>query len=54
MTDDDLIRLARERFDEAYSADQENREMSSDDMRFVTGDQWPDGARQEREAKGKP
>ena len=54
MKDDDLIRLARERIDEAYTADIDNREQAADDLRMLTGDQWDLTTRQEREAQLKP
>lgn len=54
MKEDAIIRLARERLDEAYSADQTHRERAEDDLRFVVGDQWPENERQEREADNRP
>lgn len=54
MNDLDFIRIARERREEAESADTRNREMARDDLRMATGDQWPEEIRREREAEGKP
>ena len=51
---DAIIRLARTRMDEAYSAEQPHRERAEDDLRNVIGDQWPDEERNEREADGRP
>ena len=51
---DAIIRLARARMDEAYSAEQPHRERAEDDLRNVIGDQWPDEERNEREADGRP
>ena len=54
MKPDDLLALARERMDDAYSAELEHRERAEDDLRMVTGDQWPEEERLEREADGRP
>lgn len=54
MKTDDLLRIARERIDEAASADRHNREHGENDLRFLTGEQWDDVARREREAEGRP
>lgn len=51
---DDLIRLARKRFDEAHSAELEARREAEEDLRFVTGDPWDKEDRANREADGKP
>lgn len=54
MKDDDLLRLARERMDEAYTAEQPHRERAEDDLRNVIGDQWPEEERLQRESEGRP
>jgi hypothetical protein len=54
MDDDEMLRLARERMDEAYSSDIEQRELAADDLKKVIGEQWPEHIRREREADGKP
>lgn len=55
MKDNDaIIRLARERMDEAYTAEQPHRERAEDDLRNVIGDQWPEDERLAREADGRP
>lgn len=51
---DAILRLARSRMDEAYTADQPHRERAEDDLRNVIGDQWPEDERLEREADGRP
>ncbi len=51
---DAIIRLARARMDEAYSAEQPHRERAEDDLRNVVGDQWPEEERNERESDGRP
>jgi hypothetical protein len=54
MTDEDIIKAARERMDESYTSEQPHRERAEDDMRFVIGDQYDDEERREREAEGRP
>lgn len=54
MNTEDLLDLARKRMDESYSAEQDHRERAEDDLRMVTGDQWPDAERSDREADGRP
>ena len=51
---DAIIRLARARMDEAFTAEQPHRERAQDDLRNVIGDQWPEDERAEREADGRP
>ena len=51
---DAIIRMARARMNEAYSAEQPHRERAEDDLRNVIGDQWPDEERAEREGDGRP
>ena len=50
----ELLTLARDRLDDAHSADLKNRESAEDDLRFLTGDQWRQEDREERESEGKP
>ena len=54
MNKDDILRDALRRMDDAYSADMGNRDEAADDLRFITGDQWPDEVRSERESEDKP
>jgi hypothetical protein len=54
MKPSDLIATARERMSEAYDAEIDHRERAEDDLRMVTGDQWPEEERTEREADGRP
>lgn len=54
MKDDDLLRLARSRMDEAFQAEQPHRDRAQDDLRNVIGDQWPEEERLERESEGRP
>lgn len=50
----DFLRIARERLDEAETADQENRNRAENDLIFLTGEQWPEEVRAAREKDGKP
>lgn len=55
MKHDDLLKIARTRRDEAEDADQQNREESKHDLRFVVGkNQWPEDIKAARELEGKP
>ena len=51
---EDILEDARERMDEAHSADQMHRERAEDDLRFVIGEQWDDADKREREMEGRP
>ena len=50
----DVLREARERFDEVCEADEWNREQALDDLHFLVGEQWPEDVRSERELAGRP
>lgn len=54
MTDDDIISAARKRAKLAADADQYNREAALDDMRNLTGEQWPEDVRSLREGQNRP
>lgn len=51
---DALLSLARQRMDEAIDADRKNRDNAEDDLKKLTGDQWPEEVRREREGDKKP
>jgi len=51
---DEILQIARERLDESATADYENRIEAEDDLRFLTGDQWPEEEKRARTAEGKP
>lgn len=53
MNEEDIVKAARDRMAESVDADQENRERAYEDLKFLTGDQWPQDVREEREADGK-
>ena len=55
MSDDEIIRDAREAFDRAADFEAENRREALDDLRFARlGEQWPERIRRERELDGRP
>jgi hypothetical protein len=54
MKQDALLDLARTRMAESQDADRENRGRDMDDLQKITGKQWPDKIRNEREADNKP
>lgn len=49
-----FLEEARRRFQEGVDADRENREAGLEDLRFLAGDQWDEGVRAARLAKGRP
>lgn len=56
---DEVLALARERFKRCVDFESENREKQRDDIRFAAASpddpwQWPEAARKEREATGRP
>lgn len=54
MKKPDIIKLAKERMCEAVEADRGNRARDMDDLQKLTGEQWPEIIRRQREADGKP
>lgn len=49
-----LVLEARERLDQAYQFERENRREAAMDMAFVAGYQWPESIKKERQASGRP
>jgi len=49
-----VVAECRERLDEAWEYERENREEASIDLAFVAGDQWPEAVRRDREAQRRP
>ena len=49
-----IVQEARERLDQAYLFERENRREAAMDMAFVAGYQWPESIRKERQAAGRP
>lgn len=54
MKDETFLRTIRERFDDAHTGDIYNREMAFDDLKHITGEQWPDDVKQSRIADKRP
>ena len=52
--DSALIRRARERARDGASYWQENWRLAEDDLKFISGDQWPDQVKNERELEQRP
>jgi hypothetical protein len=52
---DELLKTAREAFDEAVAAEAGNRADALDDLRFARlSEQWPESVRKQRELEGRP
>lgn len=49
-----IVKEARERIQQAWEFDRDNRREAATDMAFTAGDQWPQQVRQERELEGRP
>ena len=55
MSDDEIIKEAREAFERAADAEAENRREALDDLRFARlGEQWPAQIKRERDLDGRP
>jgi len=55
LSDDEIIRDAREAFELAADAEAENRREALDDLRFARlGEQWPAQIKRERDLDGRP
>lgn len=52
--DKSLVQEARDRLDQAYMFERENRREAAMDMAFVAGYQWPESIKKERQAAGRP
>src|SRR5216684_3802292 len=50
----DFMKLARERFKIAVDAEAPEREKRLDDLKFATGDQWPQETKRIRDASNRP
>lgn len=53
-SEDAMVTEVKNRLEEAWRWDRENRRDAHEDLKFVAGDQWPQTVRQERQAKGRP
>jgi len=49
--EDEVVKLARQRFKMAEEATENQREREKEDLRFYAGDQWPDTIRKSRDAQ---
>lgn len=49
-----ILNLAKERFKLAEEAEKELRELALEDLKFASGEQWPDAILRKRKAKNKP
>jgi len=55
LSDDEILKEAREAFELAADAEAENRRDALDDLRFARlGEQWPEAIRRERDLDGRP
>jgi hypothetical protein len=54
MTDEELVKQAHTRFDQALEEARENRELFIEDLKFYAGEQWPDRVRRDREIQDRP
>jgi hypothetical protein len=52
--EEDILRVARERFKLAEEAEAKIREVALEDLEFRSGKQWPEDVRQERTLDGRP
>lgn len=54
-TDDQaLLETARNRFEQAVEAESDNRKEALDDLEFLSGKQWPDDIKNNRDQDGRP
>lgn len=51
---DDIIELALERYARCIDAEQRNRELAIEDLRFANGEQWPEHIKKERDSEQRP
>ena len=49
-----IVKEARERIQQAWDFDRDNRREAATDLAFTAGDQWPEQVRQERQRDGRP
>lgn len=49
-----IVKAARDRLEEAWQHERENREEAATDLAFLAGDQWPEAVRRDREAQRRP
>lgn len=49
-----IVKEARDRLQQSWEADKDNRQEAATDLKFLAGDQWPEHVKKEREAEGRP
>ena len=54
MTDDELLVEAKKRFKISEEEARENRRLFIEDLKFYSGEQWPDRVRRDREIQDRP
>lgn len=55
MNDDDILSIARDKFERAQVAEEDTRREGLHDLKFARlGEQWPEVLRRERELEGRP
>lgn len=54
MTDREILKEAQARFKLAADAEAEARAEALDDLRFISGEQWPDEIKHQRDVDGRP
>lgn len=54
LSDEEIVRIARERFSLAVDAEEQNRKESLIDLKFLTGDHWPTDVKNAREQDRRP
>jgi hypothetical protein len=53
-SEEELLKEINDRFDEATLYAEKNFEAASDDVRFLDGDQWPEGIKEQRDDASRP
>jgi hypothetical protein len=53
-SDEEILRVARERFDLAQEATSNIRKLGLEDLKFRAGEQWPEEVKRDREQEGRP
>lgn len=52
--DEDILQTMRDRVVSAESAEKDNRTLALDDLKHISGDQWPEEIKQKRLSKSRP
>lgn len=54
MNKEKILKEAKDRLKKAIDNDSENRKLALEDLKFLDGEQWPEGIKAERESKNRP